>query len=137
MRAPCRKSDLGTPLFSRAIDTWRLPLSTHRLGTFSQVGNFLGEESSMRTPILIVTAATVLGLTATAFTAGGTPATTDPVQKPQVRSGGVGANPAEGGFLRGGYDRLAKGDMTGTGGGAGGMKGAMKGGMKGGMHGRQ
>ena len=83
----------------------------------------------MRTPILILTAATVLGLTVTVLTAAGTPGT-DPTQKSQVRSGGVGGNPQEGGFLRG-YDRLAKGDMSGTGGG--GKKGGMMGDMMGGM----
>jgi hypothetical protein len=85
----------------------------------------------MRTPILILTAATVLGLTVTVFAAGGTSTPTDPVQKPQVRSGGLGANPHEGGFLRGGYERLAKGDMTGSGGGGkmGGMMGDMMGSM--------
>jgi hypothetical protein len=118
---------LGRP--SRAIDTWRLLLS------ISPVRKF--QESSMRTPILILTAATVLGLTVTVFAAGGTSTPTDPMQKPQVRSGGLGANPHEGGFLRGSHDRLARGDMSGTGGGAGGHKGAMKGGMKGGMHGKQ
>ena len=87
----------------------------------------------------LILAATVLGLTAvTAFTAGGaligTPS--DPAQQPQTRSGGVGANP-QGGFLRGDYQRLAKGDMSGTGGGGGGHKGAMKGGMKGGQHGKK
>jgi hypothetical protein len=87
----------------------------------------------------LILAVTVLALTAvTAFTAGGaligTP--TNPAQQPQTRSGGVGANP-QGGFLRGEYDRLAKGDMTGTGGGHGGHKGAMKGGKKGGQHGKQ
>lgn len=86
----------------------------------------------------LILAAAVLALTAvTAYTAGGaligTP--TDPAQQPQVRSGGVGANP-QGGFL-GGYERLAKGDMSGTGPGAGGHMGAMKGGKKGGQHGKQ
>jgi hypothetical protein len=58
----------------------------------------------------LVLAVTILGLTAaTAFTAGGAlvGTSTDPVQKPQVHSGGVG------------------------------HKGAMKGGMKGGMHGKK
>jgi hypothetical protein len=55
------------------------------------------------------------------------------IQKRQIPSGGV-AGGGRGGFL-GGYQILAKGDMSGTGGGAGGMKGAMKGGKKGGMHG--
>ena len=90
----------------------------------------------MRTPILTVAAVAVLGLTASVFTAGGTPAPSDPIQKPQVHSGGVGANPQGSGFLRS-YERLAKGDMSGTGGGAGGHRGAMKGGMKGGMHGKK
>ena len=54
----------------------------------------------------------------------------------QTPSGGLGANPQGNGFLRS-YERLAAGDMSGTGGGAGGHKGAMKGGMKGGMHGKQ
>lgn len=54
------------------------------------------------------------------------------LQKGQTPSGGV-AGGGQGGFL-GGYQILAKGDMSGTGGGAGGMKGAMKGGKKGGMH---
>ena len=87
----------------------------------------------------LILAVTVLALTAvTAYTAGGaligTP--TDPAQQAQTRSGGVGANP-QGGLLRGDYERLAKGDMSGTGGGGGGLKGAMKGGMKGGMHGKK
>jgi len=90
----------------------------------------------MCAPILALV--TIVALTGvTVFTAGGALVGSDPTQKSQVRSGGVGANPAEGGFLRGSYDRLAKGDMTGSGGGAGGMKGAMKGGMHGGMHGKQ
>jgi hypothetical protein len=88
----------------------------------------------------LILAVTVLGLTAaTAFTAGGAlvGAPTDPAQKPQARSGGLGG-PPQGGLLRGEtYDRLAKGDMTGTGGGHGGHKGAMKGGKKGGQHGKQ
>ena len=87
----------------------------------------------------LILAVTILGLTAaTAFTAGGAlvGTSTDPAQKPQVHSGGVGANPQGSGFLRS-YERLAKGDMSGTGGGAGGHKGAMKGGMKGGMHGKK
>ena len=54
------------------------------------------------------------------------------LQKGQTPSGGV-AGGGHGGFLEG-YQILAKGDMSGTGGGAGGMKGAMKGGRKGGMH---
>jgi hypothetical protein len=82
----------------------------------------------MRMLVLAVTAVTTLALTAvTAFTAG---APTDPIQKPRVSSGGVAGNP-QGGFLRGSYDKLAKGDMTGSGGGAmmGGMMGDMMGSM--------
>ena len=85
----------------------------------------------MRTLILALTAVT-------AFTAGGVlvgstepGAPTDPIQKHQIRSGGLGGI-AQGGFLRGGaYDRLARGDMSGTGGG--GMRGDMMGDMMGGM----
>jgi hypothetical protein len=88
----------------------------------------------MRT-ILALTAVTALAVTAIAFTASGV-GSTETAASTQTRSGGVGANPNGSGFLRGG-DRLAKGDMSGTGGGAGGHKGAMKGGMKGGMHGKQ
>jgi hypothetical protein len=92
----------------------------------------------MRT-ILALTAVTALAVTTvTVYSAGGAPvaspeatASTD-----QTPSGGVGANPHGSGFLRS-YERLAKGDMSGTGGGAGGHKGAMKGGMHGGMHGRR
>ena len=85
----------------------------------------------MRTPIL---ALTILGFTAvTVYTAGGalvgSSETTDPTQKHQLRSGGVGGTP-QGGFLRG-YDRVARGDMTGSGGGGkmGGMMGDMMGSM--------
>ena len=91
----------------------------------------------MRT-ILALTAVTALAVTTvTVFSArGALIGSTDTAASHQVPSGGVGANPQGSGFLRG-YDRLAKGDMSGTGGGAGGHKGAMKGGMKGGMHGKQ
>jgi hypothetical protein len=90
----------------------------------------------MRT-ILALTAVTALAVTTvTVFSARGaligSPEPTASTH--QTPSGGVGANPQGNGFLRS-YDRLAKGDMSGTGGGSGGHKGAMKGGMKGGMHG--
>ena len=84
----------------------------------------------------LILAVAVLALTAaTAYTAGGALVGTDP-QKPQAHSGGLAA-PSQKGLLNRGYDVIAKGDMSGTGGGAGGHKGAMKGGMKGGMHGKQ
>ena len=81
----------------------------------------------------LILAVTILALTAvTAFTAGGalvgsTDPGTDAIQK---RSGGVAGNP-QGGLLRGGYDIIARGDMSGTGGGGkmGGMRGDMMGGM--------
>ena len=81
----------------------------------------------------LILAVTILGLTAAmAFTAGGALVGTsiDPAQQPQTRSGGLGGNP-QGGFLRGDYDRLARGDMTGSGGGGkmGGMMGDMMGSM--------
>jgi hypothetical protein len=89
----------------------------------------------MRTLILALTAATILAVTGGVLV--GSAGTTDPTQRYQTRSGGLGG-PPQGGFLRGeAYDRLARGDMSGTGGGAGGMKGAMGGGKKGGMHGKQ
>ena len=94
----------------------------------------------MRTLILALTAVTAfLALTAvTAFTAGGVlvgstepGAPTDPIQKRQIRSGGL-AGIGQGGFLRGGaYDSFAKGDMMGDGGG--GMMGDMSGDMMGSM----
>jgi len=90
----------------------------------------------MRT-ILALTAVTALAVTTvTVFSARGAPVGSPETTASthQTPSGGVGANPQGNGFLRS-YDRLAKGDMSGTGGGAGGHKGAMKGGMKGGMHG--
>src|SRR5262245_51543401 len=94
----------------------------------------------MRTLILALAAVTILALTAvTGFTAGGVPvgstepgAPTDPIQKHQVSSGGLGAL-SKGGFLRGGGYRLARGDMSGTGGGGGMGKGGMMGDMMGGM----
>jgi len=88
----------------------------------------------MRT--LILAAATILTLTAvTAFTASGvvvgSGAPTDPIQKHQIRSGGLGGI-AQGGFLRGGADDTpARGDMSGTGGGD--MMGNMRGDMMGNM----
>ena len=92
------------------------------------------EEGAMRTLILSLTAVTILALTA--FTAGAVlVGSTEPGaptdQKHQVRSGGLGViGPS--GFLRGGaYDRLARGDMTGTGGGD--MRGGAMGDMMGGM----
>jgi hypothetical protein len=105
---------------------WRLLLSTEKFS--------MGEESSMRTLTLALTAG--LALTAvTAFTARGMlvgstepGAPTDSILK--HRSGGLGGNPQEGGFLRGG-ERFAKGDMTGTGGG--GMMGNHRGDMMGNM----
>jgi hypothetical protein len=77
---------------------------------------------------IFVLAVTILALTAvTGFTAGGAlVGSTDR----QIRSGGVAGDP-QGGFLRGGYDVLARGDMTGTGGGK--KKGGMMGNMKGSM----
>jgi len=94
----------------------------------------------MRTLMLALAAMTVLALTAmTGFTAGGVPvgstesgAPNDPIQKSHMSSGGVGAI-GQGGFLRGGAYRLAKGDMSGTGGGGGMGKGGMMGDMMGGM----
>lgn len=89
----------------------------------------------MHTRILALTAVTILALTA--FTAGGmvivggTEAGASTDQKQQVRSGGLGVI-GQSGFLRSGaYDRLARGDMTGTGGGdmMGGMRGDMMGSM--------
>jgi hypothetical protein len=89
----------------------------------------------MRTLILALTAVT-------AFTAGGIlvgstepGAPTDPIQKRQIRSGGL-AGIGQGGFLRGGaYDSFARGDMMGDGGGAkmGSMGGDMMGNMGGDM----
>jgi hypothetical protein len=90
-------------------------------------------ESAMRKLVL---ALTILALTAvTAFTAGGalvgsTDPGADPIQKRQIRSGGVAGNP-QGGFLHGGYDVIAKSDMSGTGGG--GMMGDKTGDMMGSM----
>ena len=94
----------------------------------------------MRTLVLALAAVTILALTAvTGFTAGrglvgstepGAPA--DPVQKHRISSGGLGAI-GQGGFLRGGDYRLARGDMSGTGGGGGMGKGGMMGDMMGGM----
>jgi hypothetical protein len=87
----------------------------------------------MRTLILGLTAATILAVTGGVLVGS---AGTDPTQKYQTRSGGLGG-PPQGGLLRGGAeDRLVRGDMTGTGGGAGGHKGAMRGGKGGGMHGK-
>src|SRR2546421_183685 len=75
-------------------------------------------------------AVTIMALTAvTAFTAGGAlVGSTD--TGPQTRSGGVAGNP-QGGFLHRGYDVIAKGDMSGTGGGGkmGGKMGDMMGSM--------
>jgi hypothetical protein len=89
----------------------------------------------MRTLILALTAVT-------AITAGGIlvgsaepGAPTDPIQKRQIRSGGL-AGIGQGGFLRGGaYDSFAKGDMMGDGGGGkmGNMGGDMMGNMGMGM----
>ncbi len=78
----------------------------------------------------LILAVTIVALTAvTAFTAGGAlVGSTDPGR--QTRSGGVAGNP-QGGFLRGGYDVIARGDMSGSGGG--GMRGGMMGGMSGSM----
>src|SRR6266853_2331764 len=92
------------------------------------------EEGAMRALILALTAVTILALTA--FTAGAVlvgsaelGAPTD--QKHQVRSGGLGVI-GQSGFLRSGpYDRLARGDMTGTGGGD--MRGGAMGDMMGGL----
>ena len=93
----------------------------------------------MRTLVLALAAVTILALTAvTGFTAGGgLIGSTEPgapaVQNHRVSSGGLGAI-GQGGFLRGGGDyRLAKSDMTGTGGGGGMGKGGMMGDMMGGM----
>ena len=71
-----------------------------------------------------LTAVSILALTAVA--GGGLVGSTDTT----VHSGGV-AGPGESGFLRRSYDRLAKGDMTGTGGGGkgAGMMGDMMGSM--------
>ena len=78
----------------------------------------------------LILAVTIVALTAvTAFTAGGAlVGSTD--TGPQTRSGGVAGNP-QGGFLHRGYDVIAKGDMSGTGGGGkmGGKMGDMMGGM--------
>jgi len=88
----------------------------------------------MRTLILALTAVTILALTA--FTAGavlvGSTETGAPTDH-QVRSGGLGVI-GQSGFLRNGaYDRLARSDMSGTGGGdmMGGMRGDMMGNMGG------
>ncbi len=89
------------------------------------------EESAMRALILALTVVT-------AFTAGGVlvgstepGAPPDPIQKRQIRSGGL-AGIGQGGFLRGGaYDSFAKSDMSGTGGG--GMMGGKSGDMMGSM----
>src|SRR5215467_9052442 len=100
----------------------RLPFPTERLG------NFPRQESAMRKLTLALTAVSILALTAVA---GGTLiGSTDTTQNPQIHSGGV-AGPAESGFLRRSYDRLARGDMSGTGGGGkgGGMMGDMMGSM--------
>jgi hypothetical protein len=106
----------------------------------SQLELPLFEEASMRTLALALAAVTILALTAvTGLTAGGVlvgstepgpPA--DPVQKHRISSGGLGAI-GQGGFLRGGDYRLAKSDMSGTGGGGGMGKGGMMGDMMGGM----
>jgi hypothetical protein len=85
----------------------------------------------MRTLILALTAVT-------AFTAGGVlvgstepEAPTDPIQKRQIRSGGL-AGIGQEGFLRGGADdSFARGDMMGDGGG--GMMGDKTGDMMGSM----
>jgi len=78
----------------------------------------------------LILAATILTLTAvTAFTAGGAlVGSTDPGR--QTRSGGVAGNP-QGGLLHGGYDVIARSDMSGMGGGGkmGGMMGDMMGSM--------
>src|SRR5262245_42689164 len=93
----------------------------------------------MRTLMLALAALTVLALTAmTGFTgvpvgsteSGWSP--NDPIQNHHMSSGGVGAI-GQGGLLRGGAYRLAKGDMSGTGGGGGMGKGGMMGDMMGGM----
>src|SRR6266568_669026 len=83
-----------------------------------------------RAMLKLILAVTIVALTAvTAFTAGGAlVGSTDPGR--QTRSGGVAGNP-QGGFLRGGYDVIARGDMSGSGGG--GMRGGMMGGMSGSM----
>ena len=94
----------------------------------------------MRTLVLALAAVTILALTAvTGLTAGGglvgstePRAPADPVQKHRISSGGLGAI-GQGGFLRGGDYRLARGDMSGTGGGGGMGKGGMMGDMMGGM----
>jgi hypothetical protein len=92
----------------------------------------MSNESGMRTLTLALTAVTVLGVTA--FTASGMlVASTDPIGKQQIHSGGLGAAP-QGGLLHRGHDRLAKSDMSGTGGG--GMMGNMRGDMMGKMGGR-
>lgn len=81
----------------------------------------------MRTPIVALAAVSILALTAvTAYTAA-----TESSAPGQVRSGGLGGGP-QGGFLHGGaYDKLVRGDMSGSGGG--GMKGNHKGDMMGHM----
>jgi hypothetical protein len=90
------------------------------------------EEGAMRALILALTAVTILALTA--FTAGAVLVGSTELGAPtdqHVRSGGLGVI-GQSGFLRSGaYDRLARGDMTGTGGGdkMGGMMGDMMGGM--------
>jgi hypothetical protein len=84
----------------------------------------------MRT-ILALTAVTALAVTVIAFMAGGAlVGSTETAASTQTRSGGLGANPQGSGFLRG-HDRLAKSDMTGSGGGGkmGGMMGDMMGSM--------
>jgi hypothetical protein len=82
----------------------------------------------------LILAVAVLALTGvTAYTAAGTliGSTTDPTQKHQARSGGLGGI-AQSGFLRGGSSEIiARGDMSGMGGG--GMMGGMMGGMSGTM----
>lgn len=92
----------------------------------------------MRIVMLALAAMTVLAFTAvTGFTAGGvqvgsTEPGADLMPKHSVSSGGLGAI-GQGGFLRGGGYKLAKGDGTGTGGGGGMGKGGMKGDMMGSM----
>ncbi len=87
----------------------------------------------------LILALTILAATAvTAFTAGGVlvgstepGAPPDPIQKRQIRSGGL-AGIGQGGFLRGeAYASLAKSDMSGNGGG--GMMGSKTGDMMGSM----
>jgi hypothetical protein len=89
----------------------------------------------MRTLILALTA--VAAFTAGGILVGSTEpgAPTDPIQKHQIRSGGLAGN-GQGGFLRGGaYDAFARGDMMGDGGGGkmGNMGGDMMGNMGMGM----